>query len=201
MNRLCKAVAASTIILAAAPIAPAMASAPPASETASQALVSSIRSGSIDIHTDVRNLDFENMTSTPGNGARVIEIPITHSGSTYSSLRAVMDNRNNVTDYTESHFTQYSPVHGHASVWSNGRTVLDRDLFAVGDKILKRGVGEAVNELNSCLSSAGIPAWLIAGVIVACRTVIGPGLAACLIAGGVGAATAAFCQGRAVSKL
>ncbi|WP_280403412.1 hypothetical protein [Nocardia brasiliensis] len=178
-----------------------MASVPPASQSAGEALVSSIESGAIAIHTDVRNLDFDKMTSIPNNGTRVIEIPISYIGSRYSNIRAVVNNRNRVIDYAEAHFTERSPDHGHAAVWSNGKPVLDRDLFASGDRIVRRGVGDALTELNACLSSAGIPAWLIAGVMAACRTVIGPGLAACLIAGGVGAATAAFCQGRAISKL
>ncbi len=200
-----RSIATSAILLSAlagaSTTAPAFAAAPPTSAAAIQTVTDSIESGSVKVNTDLAALDFSRMTQIAANGERHVTIPLAVGGTPFSTLQLVVDRDNEVTDYSEVHFTEYTPDSGHVTKWSKDQVVLDQDFTAATDRAIKRGIGDAIGELNSCLSSAGIPAWMIAAVIVACKPIMGPGLAACLVAGGVGAATAAYCQGRAISRL
>lgn len=200
-----RSVATSAIILSAlagaSTTAPAFASAPPTSAAAMQTITDSIESGAVKVNADLAALDFAHTTQTVTDGALRVTIPVATGGTPFSSLQFVVDRDNEVTDYSEVHFTANTPDSGHVTTWSKDQVVLDQDFTTASDRAIKRGIGDAISELNACLSSAGIPAWVITAALVACRPVIGPGLAACLIAGGVGSATAAYCQGRAVSRL
>ncbi|MFI6165903.1 hypothetical protein ACIBCN_03865 [Nocardia sp. NPDC051052] len=181
--------------------APAFAAAPPTSAAAMQTITDAIESGSVKVNADLAALDFPHMTQTAARGELRVTVRVATGGTPFSNLQLVVNRDNEVTDYSEVHVTEYTPDSGHVTTWSKDRVVLDQDFAAAADRAIKRGIGDAISELNSCLSSAGIPAWLITAVMLTCRVAVGPGLAACLIAGGVGEATAAYCQGRAISKL
>ncbi|MFD6158237.1 hypothetical protein ACFWF7_34640 [Nocardia sp. NPDC060256] len=200
-----RSVATSAIILTAlagaSTTAPAFAAAPPTSAAAIRTVTDSIESGSVKVNADLSALDFTRMTQTAANGELRVTIPVATGGTPFSNLQLVVNRDNEVTDYSEVHVTEYTPDAGHVTTWSKDQVVLDQDFTAATDRAIKRGIGDAVRELNSCLSGAGIPAWLLTAVMTACRFAIGPGLAACLIGGGIGEATAAYCQGRALSKL
>lgn len=117
----------------------------------------------------------------------------------------------------ESHAKTYSDTRGHLTSYTNGQLSFDEDIAAVmrttqtadGEchtavPAMMDGAAAAPavaagrqagfwGTLDSCLSSAGVPAWLVAAALVACGSTGPAGVVVCLIGAGIGAGTAYYC--------
>lgn len=111
-------------------------------------------------------------------------------GDDYDNISAQVTEAFDIVSYTEAHFTELPEQNGgHALIYQDGELLVD-DFFS-------NAVSTASwSELNSCLSSAGIAAWLVAAAMVACSA-SGPGLVVCLIGAGIGAGTVGYCVRKA----
>lgn len=178
-------------------------SAKPISSDQRQAIKSAVKSGVIELHTESRNLSFdERMTSTNSKGEVLVMVPIENEGMEYSNLTAVLSTEGDITGYSESHFSEKSETSGHITAWDGGKKVKDEDVSAPeGGVVAPRSIGDAVSELNRCLSAAGIPAWVVAAATAVCSFGSLPGYIACLTAAGVGGGTAGYCGAAAWDKL
>lgn len=115
-----------------------------------------------------------------------------------------MDPEGQVQDYTEGHFKEISSTSGRVTVYQNGKLASDRISEAKEDPIpvTTYGIKDAIGELNSCLSAAGIPAWVVAAATAACSAAGGwAGILACYTAAGVAGGTVGYCSGKAAKKL
>lgn len=146
---------------------------------------------SLELHTDVANLDMRHPAHFSYEGYHFVTIPILNEGMTQSNLTVTFDSSMAMTSYTEAHFVELSRNSGRVTVWNDGVLTNDKVSRSDGPAIQPLGFW---SDFNSCLASAGIPAWLIAGLGFLCSAT-GPGFAACVIAAGIGSGTVGFCLG------
>ena len=164
-----------------------------------------ISSGKITLNTDANNLDWANIEVIEQEGKIASVIPILNDGDSWSNLAIYFSSDRTIESYIESHFTTLNTSSGHVKIYSNGVAITD-SVFTNDD--LKqnstsfRGIPDAVNELQKCLSEAGIPAWVVAGASAACSLGGGwAGITACYTAAIVGGGTVGYCVGKAGQKL
>lgn len=79
--------------------------------------------------------------------------------------------------------------------------MIEKGIFEAPTQKQTRGFKDALHELNSCLASAGIPAWVVAAATAAGSVGSWPGLAAYMLASGVAGGTVGFCLAKAKQKL
>lgn len=113
-----------------------------------------------------------------------------------SSVTAVLDG-GRVRAWSEMVLTPKSAESGHLQTWINGIAGLDRDVTAA----------PAVrstwwSRFSSCLNSAGVAAWAITALTIACSAgclvTAGLGCIACITAAGAATSgTISFCAGKA----
>lgn len=132
----------------------------------------------------------------------MVMVPIKNEGTQYSNLTLILDGQDKVLSYGEAHFAEKSRISGHVTSWTDGKKTIDRDVYApTNEGVETQGIGDAISELNRCLSAAGIPAWIVAAATAVCSFGSIPGYIACLTAAGVGGGTAGYCGAAAWSKL
>lgn len=160
--------------------------------------------GAIKLNTAPDNLNWENASALEIEGTTVVTVPLKNEGTQWSNLTVTMDPEGQVQDYTEGHFKEISSTSGRVTVYQNGKLASDRISEAKEDPIpvTTYGIKDAISELNSCLSAAGIPAWVVAGATAACSAAGGwAGILACYTAAGVAGGTVGYCSGKAAKKL
>lgn len=164
---------------------------------------SAVENGELKLHTDSSNLSFDGAkTSTNSKGDTLVMVPIKNEGMEYSNLSVVFSQNGDIADYSESHFVERTETAGHVTAWKSGEKVKDQEVSAPeGGTTAPRSIGDAVSELNRCLSAAGIPAWIVAAATAVCSFGSLPGYIACLTAAGVGGGTAGYCGASAWDKL
>lgn len=140
----------------------------------------------------------EAKTAVNDSGETLVIVALQDVGLEYSNLTVVLNEVGQIAGYSEAHFDGDEDS-GHVTAWLNGEKVRDDDVVSNGGT--DRSVGDAVSELNRCLSDAGIPAWIIAAATAVCSFGSLPGYIACLTAVGVGGGTAGYCVGSAWNKL
>lgn len=153
----------------------------------------------IKVHTDVKNLQWDKASVGVLGANTVVTVPLANEGSQWSNLTAVYDTAGQLQTFSEGHFTEHNATSGHALIYSDGAKVTDKDVTA--SNVSTRSIGDAIGELNNCLSAAGIPAWVVAAATAACSTTGWVGIAACYTAAGVGGGTVGYCVGKAAKKL
>ena len=154
----------------------------------------------ITVHTDTQNLEWDKASVGVLGENTIVTVPLANEGTQWSNLTAVYNPNGDLQTFSEGHFTAHTASSGHAVIYSNGTKVTDKDV-AAPDVAVAVGVGDAISELNSCLSAAGIPAWVVAAATAACSTTGWVGIAACYTAAGVGGGTVGYCVGKASQKL
>ncbi|WP_158866131.1 hypothetical protein [Leifsonia sp. AG29] len=113
-----------------------------------------------------------------------------------SSLTVMFANDDTVVGSSEWVFTPHSANSGRVQSWLNGSLVIDQTVSApdsdaprITSMAYKKG--DWWGNFNQCLSNAGVAAWVITGISIACAAVCvvtaGIGCIACL-----GAASAGF---------
>ncbi|WP_315186713.1 hypothetical protein [Corynebacterium durum] len=179
----------------------------PLSQEKKSVVDKAIDSGSVKVATEKKNLAVDKaITAENKEGQTLVMIPIINVGSKYSNLTLVLDTSSKkVEAYKEAHFFEESATAGRAVIWEDGKQIKDERVEATKEDLEKanaeEGIGDAISELNRCLSEAGIPAWIIAAAGFACSLASLPGYIACLVAAGVGGGTAGYCGASAWSKL
>ncbi|HJD69113.1 MAG TPA: hypothetical protein K8V54_05170 [Corynebacterium kroppenstedtii] len=175
----------------------------PLSSAQSAKISEAITRGELTLHTDPSNLSLpEAKAATNSNGETLVIVPIRNEGTEYSNLSVVFSESGNIAGYSEAHFFEKTATSGHVTAWSNGDKVEDEDVSASqSEAISPRSAGDAISELNRCLSAAGIPAWVVAAATAVCSFGSLPGYIACLTAAGVGGGTAGYCGASAWDKL
>ncbi|WP_146743796.1 hypothetical protein [Corynebacterium heidelbergense] len=175
----------------------------PISAQHTDSIKASIRGGPLSLHTNPSNLSFADAkSSTNSKGETLVMIPIINEGIEYSNISVVFSNQGDIAGYNESHFVEKPSTSGHVTSWSNGKKIQDKDVSAPQGGITSpRSVGDAISELNRCLSAAGIPAWIVAAATAVRSYGSLPGYIACLTAAGVGGGTAGYCGASAWDKL
>lgn len=144
------------------------------------------------------------LVSSDQTSFKVVAVPLQGVGNEFSNISFRIAG-GEVTNILESHFLPTSESSGSVHVWEDGNSVVERHIEINEPQegnVQPLGIWDAVSEFNSCLSAAGIPAWVVAGLSTACGLVGGLwGYAACVGAAGVASATVAFCYGQAFQKL
>ncbi|MER5969646.1 hypothetical protein ABT112_07895 [Streptomyces sp. NPDC002055] len=150
------------------------------------------------------------------NGNTQVSVPI--GGQVRgASMNAVYSSSGALVETLEMQLTHDKQT-GHTQVWRNGSKIADKilkvadlpkdlpaDPTAQGSSAGKPAIttkGFSFSKFNDCLSGAGISAWTVGLISVACGAVCagtaGAGCIPCLTAaGGVGAGTVWFCVGKA----
>lgn len=173
-----------------------------ASPDQAKAVSDAITSGRVDTKASKDLIDIDNTLVTPIPGEGTLSYtPLAIAGAEYSNITILFDSEGEVTHYTESHLRELSENSGGVKSWANGNLVQDRVVTAPEDAfadISPQDLGSAWAELNRCLSSAGIPAWIVAAAGVVCSLGSVPGIVACLTTLGVGAGTAGWCGASAI---
>jgi hypothetical protein len=132
---------------------------------------------------------------------RILRVPAaTGQGVTeQSSVSVVFNSAEEVVGYTQMVFTPVDEKSGRVQSWVNGVPNVDQIVTAQADRAASSGQmmsraykkGDWWGNFNQCLSNAGIAAWVITGISIACAAVCvvtaGLGCIACL-----GAASAGF---------
>jgi hypothetical protein len=135
------------------------------------------------------------------DATRILRIPaVAGQGVTeQSSVSVVFDERGDVVGYTQMVFTPVDETSGRVQSWIDGLPKVDQIVAAQSDpeptpaQLKSRAYkkGDWWGNFNQCLSNAGIAAWVITGISIACAAVcvvtVGLGCIACL-----GAASAGF---------
>ena len=175
----------------------------PISSDQESRIKSAIANDELKLHTDLSNLFFDGaIAATNSLGDTLAMVPLKNEGLEYSNLSIVFSHNGDIIDYSESHFVEKTQTSGHVTAWKNGDKVRDQQVSVPeGEVIEPQSVGDAVRELNRCLSAAGIPAWVVAAATAVCSFGSLPGYIACLVAAGVGGGTAGYCGAAAWSKL
>ena len=155
--------------------------------------------GAVTVHTDAKNLQWDKASVGVLGANTIVTVPLANEGSQWSNLTAVYNSSGDLQTFSEGHFTAHSATSGHALIYSDGVKVTDKDVTA--NNVSTRSIGDAIGELNNCLSAAGIPAWVVAAATAACSTTGWVGIAACYTAAGVGGGTVGYCVGKASAKL
>lgn len=121
-----------------------------------------------------------------------------------SSLSVMLSNDGLMIGSSQWIFTPASADSGRVQVWLNGGVVLDQIVTSHGQPT-NPTIGTKANmkgdwwgDFNKCLSNAGVAAWAIAGISIACAAVCvvtaGFGCLACLGAASAGfSGTVSFC--------
>lgn len=160
--------------------------------------------GFIKLNTAPSNLNWENASALEVEGVKMVTVPIENEGTQWSNLTVTLNSQGQIQDYTEGHFREISDTSGRVTVYQNGNLASDRISEVKEDPVpvTTYGIRDAIGELNSCLSAAGIPAWVVAGASAACTAVGGwLGILACYAAAGVASGTVGYCSGKAAKKL
>lgn len=131
------------------------------------------------------------------DGGWFVSAPATGDGIYMATVSATLTPEKKVIQSGEAVFTGDAKG-GHATIWVDGEKVVD-DEFAntpENDQVIIPMINWG--KLNDCLSSAGIPSWVIAalsaGCGVACGATAGAGCVACMVGLGlVGGATIGYC--------
>lgn len=133
-------------------------------------------------------------------GLATVMVPV--NGETPGgSLVAIFDEDREPADVIEFGVHETSPTSGIVSMYHNGDLVNEEEAHApdtAGEVAPK--VSLDWGKVNDCLSNAGIPSWIVAGVSVACSAgclvTAGAACAACIAAAAtVTGATAGACVG------
>lgn len=139
---------------------------------------------------------------------RLLRIPASrlHGVTEQSSVSVVFGAKEEVVGYTQMTFTPVSDTSGRVQSWINGVPSVDQVVSAQSDpeptqaELMSRGYkkGDWWGNFNQCLSNAGIAAWVITGISIACAAVCvvtaGLGCVACLGAASAGfSGTVSFC--------
>lgn len=170
------------------------------------AIDSTISDGDISLNTDSNNLAIdEAIAAEDSENQTLVMIPIKNEGTEYSNLSIVLDGEQELLSYSEAHFVEKDSSSGHVTAWVDGKKTIDRVVDSSeatnDDGVQPQGLNEAFGELNRCLASAGIPAWIIAAATTVCSFGSVPGIIACMTALGVGGGTAGYCGAAAWDKL
>lgn len=175
----------------------------PISSAQASKIESAVENGALKLHTNASNLFFDGAkASTNSKGETLVMVPIKNEGMEYSNLSVVFSHKGDIAEYTEWHFVEKTQTSGHVTAWKDGEKVKDEVVSAPeGVTGAPRSIGDAVSELNRCLSSAGIPSWIVAAATAVCSLASAPGIIACLTAAGVGGATAGYCVASAWHKM
>jgi hypothetical protein len=132
----------------------------------------------------------------------LLKIPVTeYQGAVApSALMLFLDREGRVTSTVESVFTPTSESSGRVRAWVNGEVQVDQAVGAPvsapsfgAQPLAALGSSKWWNALNKCLSSQGVPAWIVTGLSIICA-------AACVVTAGAGcvlciAAAAGFSSG------
>ena len=160
--------------------------------------------GKIALNTDPKNLNWTGASAYDVEGTLVVTVPLKNEGTQWSNLTVALNQDQEIENYTEAHFYELSDTSGRVTVYQDGELTTDRVSEAKEEpvRVTTFGLRDAVGELNSCLSAAGIPAWVVAGATAACSAFGGwAGLLACYTASGVAGGTVGYCAGKAAKKL
>lgn len=162
------------------------------------------KDGGIKVHTGKENLNWDRASAIGIDDIYVVTVPLDNEGTQWSNLTVTFDSEGKISGYTEGHFTELSETSGKVTVYNDGQLITDKVSVAQPDpiQVTTFSIGDAVRELNSCLSAAGIPAWIVAGASAACTAVGGwAGILACYAAAGVAGGTVGYCAGKAAKAL
>jgi len=128
----------------------------------------------------------------------VLRIPFAEDAGvlTESSVTAVLDS-GHVRTWSELVLTPKSADSGRLQTWINGMAGLDRDVTAAPTVR-----STWWSRFSSCLNSAGVAAWAITALTIACSAAClvtaGVGCIACITAAGAATSgTISFCAGKA----
>lgn len=123
-----------------------------------------------------------------------------------SSLSVVFDADDHVVGFTQMVFTPVDATSGRVQSWINGAPSVDQVVTAQSDSQTAENQraaraykkGDWWGNFNQCLSNAGIAAWVITGISIACAAIcvvtVGLGCIACLGAASAGySGTVSFC--------
>lgn len=123
-----------------------------------------------------------------------------------SSVSVMFDPKEHLAGYTQMVFTPVDEKSGRVQSWVNGISSLDQVVTAQNDpeptaaELMSRAYkkGDWWGNFNQCLSNAGIAAWVITGISIACAAICvataGLGCVACLGAASAGfSGTVSFC--------
>lgn len=148
---------------------------------------------------------------------RMLRIPVAPGQGVeqQTSITAFFDDAGKLIDTTEFMFKATSPASGTVHAWAGGKTVLNQYVSAPGARssMSLSSKGESISTMdyqrgdwwgnfNQCLSNAGIAAWVITALSIACAAICvvtaGAGCLVCLGAGSAGVSfTVTFCIGMA----
>lgn len=148
---------------------------------------------------------------------RMLRIPVASGQDVeqQTSISVFFDDAGKLIDTTEFLFTATSPTSGTVHAWAGSKTVLNQDVSAPGARssnaLSSQGGsistmdyqrGDWWGNFNQCLSNAGIAAWVITGISIACAAIcvatLGAGCLVCLGAASAGfSGTVTFCIGMA----
>lgn len=159
-------------------------------------------SNSLNLHVPQSDIDWDKSAVTSIDGQSLVSVPLKNSESEWSNISFHFDEDAQLVGYAEAHFTPLSNTSGKAEVYQDGKIVIN-DIFEAEDNGMTfYGIKDAIGELNSCLSAAGIPAWIVAAASVACSAAGGwAGIIACYTAAGIFGGTVGYCAGKAAQQL
>ena len=138
-------------------------------------------------------------------GLEILRIPVNpgQGVTEQTSVSVFFDSSESLVGTTEFEFTPVSGVSGTVRVWANGELTMDQLVSAPaagtkGEVSLQYTRGDWWGNFNECLSSAGIAAWVVTGIAIACAAIciitIGAGCLVCLGAASAGySATVSSC--------
>lgn len=136
--------------------------------------------------------------------------PLLNVGDSWSNFTVYYSDNGLIEDYTEGHLKQLSADSGSVKIFLNGKLETDgvfhdsdaaNSSAQVNSGAVAFGLRDAIAELNGCLASAGIPAWLVAGAAALCSTTGWVGILACYTGAGIAGGTVGYCVGKAQQKL
>jgi hypothetical protein len=153
------------------------------------------------------------------DGGTLVRVPIT-SLTDGSVVGYVFDADRRLTQTIEIHLIEHTATSGQVRIWIDGRQVLDREITEQESEAAANAMATAAKrqqepgttdalplgfsfrKFNNCLSSAGVSAWVVASIGIACGAICagtaGAGCIPCLTAaGGVSGGTIWFCVGKA----
>lgn len=154
--------------------------------------IQALRSGALSEEVRPSDLLIHQSRSFHMDDFDVVTIPLRDLDAG-SALTVAFSSDGDLASWTEARFTEIDEMSGHARIVVDGHVVID-DTVDISAVVTPSHHGMGFwSALNSCLSSAGVSAWIVAAAGFACGAGGPVGMAICLAGAGIGAGTASYC--------
>lgn len=135
------------------------------------------------------------------DGSVFVSVPLSGDGVYTSNVGALLDRRGSVLQRTEIAI-QGDNLGGSVRMWIDGEETLNQYVASPDSSEVNIQAKFSWSKLNTCLSNAGIPAWAITAVSIACSAICvgtaGIGCLGCIAAAaGIAGGVAGYCLDQA----